>query len=347
MIEYIKNQGKERKIMPKNPGQKKKLLLIRQILHEQTDEDHGLSTEDIIKILDKSFGIFTERKSVKEDIDTLTELGDDICHYNDGPKKLYFVASRTFELAELKLLTDSVQSSRFITKKKSSELIKKLESLASVHQAKELGRQIYVAGKVKTMNESIYYTVDALHTAMSKNCAVSYKYFDYDENKNKVMRHNGRTYTASPWALICNEDNYYMRAFDHDEKILKNFRVDKMADVEILSSSREGRTVYESTDPEKYTQRTFSMYGDGEILVTIHFHRSLCGVMVDRFGKDVTFFKTDDPEFISATVSVNVGPNFLGWVMCFGKRMKIVSPEAAIQQMRTLSGDIYKMYADN
>ena len=333
--------------MSKNPGQKKKLLLIRQILHERTDEAHGLSTEDIIKILDTSFGILTERKSVKEDIDTLIELGDDVCYYNEGPKKYYYIASRTFELAELKLLTDSVQSSRFITKKKSSELIKKLESLASVHQAKELGRQIYVAGKVKTMNESIYYTVDAIHDAMSKNLAVSYKYFDYDENKNKVMRHGGRTYVSSPWALISNEDNYYMRAFDHGEGIVKNFRVDKMAEVEVTSLSREGRSLYEATDPEKYTQRTFSMYGDSEMLVTLEFHRSLCGVMVDRFGKDVTFFKTEDPDVIKASVKVNVGPNFLGWVACFGTRMKIVSPEAAIQQMRTLSGDIYKMYTDN
>jgi len=332
--------------MPKNPGQKKKILLIKSLLYEKTDENHGVSIEDIINYLENEHFITAERKSVKEDIDTLCDLGDDICSYNVGSKKYYYIASRTFELAELKLLTDSVQSSKFITQKKSAELIKKIESLTSVNEAKELSRQIYVTGKVKTMNESIYYTVDAIHSAMSQSRAIEFQYFDYDENKEKVLRHGGKVYTVSPWALISNEDNYYLRAFDHSEMILKNFRVDKMLSVAVSKQARLGKELYDKTDPEKYTQRTFGMYGDVEMLVAMEFHRSLCGVMIDRFGKDVTFFKTADPDMIRITVNVNVGPNFLGWVMCFGGRVKIISPDAAVKKISELARDMLKIYGE-
>jgi predicted DNA-binding transcriptional regulator YafY len=271
-------------------------------------------------------------------------MGEDICSYNVVSKKYYYIASRTFELAELKLLADSVQSSKFITQKKSAELIKKIESLASAHDAKEIDRQIYVTGKVKTMNESIYYTVDTIHSAMSAAKAINFQYFDYDENKNKILRHDGKIYTVSPWALISNEDNYYLRAFDHEKNTLKNFRVDKMSAVEISKDSRLGKEVYEKTDPEKYTQRTFGMYGECEMLVALEFHRSLCGVMIDRFGKDVTFFKTADPDMIRITVNVNVGPNFFGWVMCFGNRVKIISPDSVVKKITELASDTLNIY---
>lgn len=332
--------------MPKNPGQKKKILIIRDLLYEYTDENHGLSIEDIINRLQSDHGISAERKSVKEDIDTLSDMGLDICSYNVVSKKYYYLASRAFELAELMLLADSVQSSKFITQKKSSELIKKIEGLASVHEAKELDRQIYVTGKVKTMNESIYYTVDAIHSAMSQAKAIEFQYFDYDENKEKILRHGGKVYIVSPWALISNEDNYYLRGYDHSQAILKNFRVDKMTGVCISKQSRLGKELYDKTDPEKYTQRTFGMYGDGEMLVALEFHKSLCGVMIDRFGKDVTFFKTADPDMIRITVNVNVGPNFFGWVMCFGGRVKILSPEVVVKQLKGLAGDTLKIYSE-
>lgn len=332
--------------MPKSLGQKKKILIIKNLLYEKTDENHGLSVEDIIKYLESEHAISAERKSIKEDIDTLCDMGEDICSYNVVSKKYYYIASRTFELAELKLLTDSVQSSKFITKKKSSELIKKIESLASLCQAKELDRQIYVAGKVKTMNESIYYTVDTIHNAMSTAKAINFRYFDYDENKNKVFRHDSKVYTASPWALISNEDNYYLRAYDHEKAALKNFRVDKMSDVAISNQSRLGKDAYEKTDPEKYTQRTFGMYGEHEMLVALEFHKSLCSVMIDRFGKDVTFFKTDDPDMIRISVSVNVGPNFFGWLMCFGNRLRIVSPQIAIDQYSKILHDTIGVYGE-
>lgn len=332
--------------MPKNPGQKKKILLIRALLFEKTDEAHGVSIEDIIKYLENEHFITAERKSIKEDIDTLCDLGDDICSYNVGSKKYYYIASREFELAELKLLTDCVQSSKFITRKKSAELIKKLEALASVNQAKDLSRQIYVTGKVKTMNESIYYTVDAIHAAMSEAKAIEFQYFDYDENKEKVLRHSGKVYTVSPWALISNEDNYYLRGYDHVEGLIKNFRVDKMISVAISKRARLGKELYEKTDPEKYTQKTFGMYGDGEMLVSIEFHKSLCSVMIDRFGKDVTFFKTDDPDMIRISVNVNVGPNFFGWIMCFGGRVKIISPEVVVKQLKGLAVDTLGIYGE-
>ena len=332
--------------MPKNPGQKKKLLLIKKIFEERTDEGHTVTVDAIIDILDNEYMISAERKSVKEDIDTLIDMGEDICYRNHGPQKHYFLASRLFEGAELKLLADCVQSSRFITQRKSAELIRKIESLTSVHEAKELQRQIYVTGKVKTMNESIYYTVDAIQRAMGSGKAVCFRYFDYNENKEKILRHDKMVYTVSPWALISNEDNYYLRAYDHTERILKNFRVDKMTDVNVSDESRQGQSLYEKTDPEKYTQRTFGMYSDEEMLVTLHFHKSLCGVMVDRFGKDVTFFKTNTPEIIQISVNVNLSNNFLGWIMCFGNRIKIVAPEAAVKKMVQLSGDVLKMYTD-
>ena len=212
--------------MSKSTMQKSKILHLARIFQEQTDEEHGLTVNELKKAL-ADHGISAERKSIYDDIETLSAFGMEIEMRKEKQFK-YHLIGRKFELPELKLLVDSVQSSRFITHKKSMELISKLEGLTSRHQAQKLSRQVFVSNRIKTMNESIYYTVDFIHEAITKNSKITFKYFDWNANKEKILRHNGKTYKVSPWALCTEDDNYYLVAYDSDDGIIRHYRVDKM-----------------------------------------------------------------------------------------------------------------------
>jgi predicted DNA-binding transcriptional regulator YafY len=306
--------------MSKSPNQKLKLLYLLKILMEKTDAEHTLTVPEMIKELNK-YNINAERKSIYDDIESLKTFGIDILCRKSKTYD-YYIASRTFQLAELKLLADAVASSKFITEKKSKQLIKKIGSLTSSHEAKQLTRQIYVAGRVKTMNEKIYYNVDIIHQAISSNKQISFKYFEYTIDKKKHYRNDGNLYTASPYALTWDDENYYMISYYEKYESITHFRVDKMENIEIL----ELKSHNEEINIAEYTKKIFSMYGGEEETVRIQFDNSLLGVVIDRFGKDTVTYKVNDNNFM-AILTVELSPPFWGWIFQFGNKVRIVSPE--------------------
>ncbi len=327
--------------MAKSPNQKLKLLYLLKILEEKTDDEHGLTTQEIISIL-RTYDIEAERKSIYSDIEALEQFGIDI-EKRKGASTTYHVVSRDFELPELKLLVDAIQSSKFLTHKKSSELIKKIEGLASKYEAKQLSRQVHVAGRIKTMNESIYYSVDDIHRAIGENRKISFRYYNWNMKKEKQFKRDGKVYNASPWALTWDDENYYLIAYDSREKKIKHYRVDKMLEIKVLDEERQGAEYFENFDMAQYSKKTFGMYGGRDEQVTLRCHESLAGVVVDRFGQDVVMYAVDDHHF-EASVKVSVSPTFLGWIMNFGGNMKIMSPQSVIDDFINLAQNTISMY---
>lgn len=317
--------------MAKSPNQKLKLLYLMKILLEQTDENHRITMTEIIENL-ASYNISAERKSLYNDIESLRLYGLDIIGIQEGRTYFYYVGSRRFELAELKLLVDSVQSAKFITAKKSSELIKKLEGLASRYEASKLHRQVFVAGRVKTMNESIYYNVDRIQTAIGENSKITFQYFQWNVEKKMELRHDGAVYKVSPWALSWNGGNYYLIAYDGEKGIIKHFRVDKMLHIELNGEKREGKQVFQSFDMAAYARKMFGMYGGKEERVRLECENSFAGVIIDRFGKDVTLNRLDDTHFF-VNVEAAVSRQFLSWVIGLGEGVKITGPESVVARM--------------
>ena len=317
--------------MPRSQNQKLKLLYLMKILLARSDEAHPISTSELIAAL-ASAGIAAERKAIYDDIEALRLFGVDIVSVK-GKTPGYFIAARDFELAELKLLVDAVQSSKFITRKKSDELIHKLEGLASVHQARLLQRQVYVAGRVKTMNESVYYNVDRIHSGIGGGREISFRYFDYTVEKSRRYRRDGARYVVSPWALTWNDENYYMIAFDAQADIIKHYRVDKMEDIRVLSSVRRGQDVFERFDTALYARRVFGMYGGEVRQVRIRFSNRFAGAALDRFGSDVALVPDGDAHFV-VTAEVAVSPQFFSWIFGFGSEARILSPQPVVEQMK-------------
>lgn len=318
--------------MPKGNNQKLKIIYLAKILLEQTDETHSITMSDILTAL-KEYGISAERKSIYNDIENLRVYGMDIIGEFQDRTYYYHVGNRQFELAELKLLVDSVQSAKFITAKKSNELIKKIESLTSRYEATQLQRQVYVAERVKTMNESIYYNVDMIHTAIGANAKITFQYFQWDIHKEMVLRKNGTLYEVSPWALLCDNDNYYLIAFDSREELIKHFRVDKMLHIDLKHERREGRERFRKFDMAVYARKMFGMFGGEETVVKLECENSLVGVIIDRFGKEIMISPVDDEHF-TVNVRVAVSRQFLAWVIGLGEGVRIVEPESVVEQMR-------------
>ncbi len=327
--------------MAKLSNQKMKVLYLAKILLERTDEDNALSLAQIIEALSE-YGVTAERKSLYDDFEALRVFGIDV-EKKHGKTVEYYIANREFELAELKLLVDAVQASKFITHKKSTELIKKIEGFASVHEARQLHRQVFVANRIKTMNESIYYTVDYIHDAISGNSQISFEYFDWNEKKEKVLRHDGKLYVVSPWALTWDDENYYMIAYDAEAEKIKHYRVDKMMNITVLSTEREGAENFEDFDMALYSKKTFGMYGGKDEFVTIQCKNSLAGVIVDRFGTDVIMTPVDSEHF-SVTVKVAISPLFFTWIMNFGADIKIISPQNVIDEFLATAKKAIEQY---
>ena len=300
------------------------------MLKENTDENHAMSANDIISALAKQ-GISAERKSIYDDIERLKLFGCDILSRRSEPKG-YYLASRDFEIAELKLLVDAVQSSKFITEKKSNQLIHKIEQLASRHEAQTLQRQVVVSNRIKTMNESIYYNIDKLHSAISSDVKITFKYCSWTLAKKLEPKKDGANYTVSPYILIWDDENYYLIAFDSYNKIIKHFRVDKMLNINANSKKRESKQEFRSFDMALYAKKVFGMYGGKEEWVKIECENSLVGVMIDRFGKEITIIPKDDEHFI-INVQVVTSRQFLAWVIGLGNGAKIIEPKFVVEQM--------------
>ena len=316
----------------KSEKQKLKLLYLKDILLEKTDEEHYLKMEEIINLLAEK-DIAAERKSIYTDIEQLRVYGIDIIGEKRNKTYYYHVGEREFELAELKLLVDAVQSSKFITEKKSKKLIKKLEGFLSKYEAKKLQRQVFVSGRIKTMNESIYCNVDMIHEAIASNVKIKFQYYKWDVNKNIVLRHDGAYYYISPWGLLWEDENYYLIGYDSAAGIIKHYRVDKMLSLELTQDKRKGREHFREYDMAIYTKKHFGMFDGKEERVKIEFENYFAGVVIDRFGKDVIMRKSDDEHFI-VNVDVAVSEQFLGWLFALGSGAKIVGPENVVERMR-------------
>lgn len=329
--------------MPKSSNQKLKLLYIIKILEEQTDEQHYISTQDLISAL-AAYDISAERKSIYNDMEQLMKYGYDIVYVKAGRSGGYYLAERKFELPELKLLADAVQSSRFITLKKSRELIRKIEQLTGKYEARQLQRQVYVAGRIKTENESIYYNVDAIHRAIQENCKISFQYLDWNLKKELAPRKEGAIYRISPWALTCKDENYYLIAYDEEADKCKHYRVDKMGKIKVLENElREGAKAFERVDIAAYTNKTFGMFGGEEITVSLRFPNRMTGVVIDRFGKETDIRALDENSF-SVRVSVAVSGPFFGWLTGLGSEVEILAPQTVVEQYKNYLEAIIKQY---
>ncbi|TWH80645.1 putative DNA-binding transcriptional regulator YafY [Sedimentibacter saalensis] len=307
--------------MSKLSNQKLKLMYLLKILFEKTDSEHSLTVPDLINEL-KKYDINAERKSIYNDIDSLKSYGIDIL-CKKSKTYSYYVGDRTFELAELKLLADAVASSKFITERKSRDLIRKISSLASNYEALQLKRQVYVADRVKTMNEKIYCNVDRIHLAVATHRQISFKYFEYTVDKKKRYRNNGERYTASPYTLTWYDENYYLIADCEKHDRISHFRVDKMEDIEILEIAAEQGDHINFGD---HAKKVFGMFGGEEVTLEALFDNSLLGVVIDRFGEKTIIHKYDQDNFM-AIVRVQISPPFLGWIFQFGNKVKILSPD--------------------
>lgn len=315
--------------MARSSMQKKKILLIMKELLEKTDETHPLSITELILMLSEN-GISAERKSIYHDIEVLREFGIDIENRREKPAG-YYVASRDFELPELKLLVDAVQCARFITKKKSKELIRKLEGLTSKSEALQLQRQVFVLNRNKTMNENIYYNVDKIHIAISQNARIRFQYYEWTVAKEMKLRREGMFYEISPWALTWDNENYYMIGYDPAGQVIKHYRVDKMVKLDVMRRSREGRELFARFDLVSYSQKVFGMFGGEEEEIRIICKNEIVGVMIDRFGKDVYIRSVNEDSFV-ITVKVHVSQQFFGWLFALGNKVRIESPSRIVKQ---------------
>ena len=317
--------------MAKSSNQKTKLLHLSRILLTQTDEDHPITVAQMIAELAR-YDIKAERKSIYDDLEALTQFGLDVqCRKGKSPG--WFIGERDFQLPELKLLMDAAQSSRFITQKKSDALLRKLEGLASVHQARKLQRQVYVSGRIKQMNESIYYNVDKLHAALAEQKAITFRYFEYDIDRQKKFRRDGRRYTVSPYGLIWNSENYYLVAFDHTNRELRHYRVDKMTEIVVTGLEREGKDLYPDFQLAAYGEKHFGMYRGKEITVTLRGERHMAGVVFDRFGQDVILVP-DGPDHFTVTLPLVMSPQFFGWLFGLEGGLTLTGPKEAVEEYR-------------
>ncbi|MCF0185881.1 MAG: WYL domain-containing protein [Bacteroidaceae bacterium] len=329
--------------MSRGTNQKFKLPILMKIMQEKTDDEHSLTMPQIMEELEK-YEITAERKSIYTDFQDMTDkLGVEIIKEQIGRETFYHVGARQFELAEVKLLIDAIQSSKFITQTKSRELISKVKSFVSEHQAKQLQRQVFINDRVKTMNESVYYTVDDVHTAINENKKIRFKYYKWDINKKLVARNNGEWFVVSPWALTWDDENYYMVAYDDWDQKIKHYRVDKMMRISICDEKREGKELFKNFDMAAYSKTTFGMYSGQLTKVQIQFKNEMCGVFIDRFGKEISFRKIDD-DHSQVSVDVAVSPQFFGWIFSLGKDVKVTGPDEVVEKMRKAAEEFLKNY---
>lgn len=334
----MRSGGMELK-MAKLSSQKLKLLYLMKILLEQTDEEHTITVPGMIDELSK-LGIRAERKSIYNDLEYLKMYGLDICCRKSKTYD-YYVASRDFELPELKLLADSVAASKFITHKKSMSLVSKISKLTSNGNAGKIKRQVFVTNRVKTVNEQIFYNVDKIHEAISENKKISFRYFEWTVDKEKRYRKNGERYIETPISLTWDDENYYLITYKKKYNSFVHYRVDKMDNIEKTGEAREMPA--EDFDPASYSKQVFSMYGGKEEDVSIECKNELAGVVFDRFGMDVPVVKKDNEHFITR-VKVAVSPQFLGWVISLGNRARIVSPQQVVEKMKDFINTSRAMY---
>ncbi len=317
--------------------QKSRLLFLRNYLIKYTDEEHMLSRNELENILSEN-GFACTRKTVYDDLEAITESGVDIESARDGTGSVkYYVANREFQLSEVKLLIDAAGCSRFLTLKKTEELIEKLESLVSVYQSDSLKRQVFIRNRIKSMNETIYYAIDAIHSAVSSDRAVTFGYFRWIINNDgtpvREFRHGGKRYTVSPWGVCWSDGSYYMIGYDHDAGSVKHFRIDRMRTVECSELERIKNKEYEKFDIESYSSRVFGMFGGEEVYVEMRVPNSLADVFIDKFGPSANIRRDGEDHFIIGA-DIVVSRQFFAWLLGLSERVSIVSPSETVGAMR-------------
>lgn len=317
--------------MAKGANQKLKLFRLAEIMQAKTDETHYLTMPEILKELEK-YDISAERKSIYSDLRELEEMGIYVESEQRGKLTYYHVVERKFELPELKFLVDAIQSSKFITVKKTNTLIKKLESFCSEYEARQLQRQVFVQDRIKAMNESIYYSVDAIHNALSENRKIRFQYFKWNTKKEPELKRNGEFYVVSPWALTWDDENYYLVAYDSDADKIKHYRVDKLLKIGTVDEEREGKELFEKFNAADYAKRNFAMFGGEEESVSLEIENDMCGVFIDRFGKDITFINIDE-EHCAVRLKVALSRHFIGWIIALGPGVKITGSKKVLDFM--------------
>lgn len=318
--------------MPKGSNQKLKLYRLAQIMLENTDDDHYITMPEIMSALE-AYEVTADRRTIYADLKDLEALGIEVEGEPVGGGYRYHVVERPFELPELKLLVDAIQSSKFITERKTNALIRKLEKLVSKYEAMKLQRQVYVSGRIKTMNESIYYTVDTIHNAISENRKIRFQYFQWNVKKEMELRHDGAYYHISPWGLSWDAENYYLIGYDSEAGKIKHYRVDKMLRLQMSDEKREGKEHFKKLDMADYAKKSFGMFGGREEKVKLLVENTLAGVIIDRFGKDIMLIPSDEEHF-TVNVDVHVSTQFFGWIISLGERVKILGPDEVVAQMK-------------
>lgn len=323
--------------------QKSKLLLLEKILLSETDENHKLTGAELIDRLGAA-GISCERKTVYDDIETLALSGLDVVTEKIGHSNYYYVASRLFQDEELLVLADAVASSKFLTRKKSDELIKKLQSLTSRYKAQQLKRSIYVNGRVKTYNEGIYYNINAIHEAVYKNLQITFHYTEYDIDKKKRYRHHGEVYRVSPYYLIWENECYYLVCYCKKHEELCRYRVDRMADVAVSDEPRRSLSIDED-QLARELRGTYNMYGGVRETVTMEMSAKLINVVIDKFGDGVHIRRSGDDSFV-VKLDVAVSPTFWGWLFQFGSDARVTAPEWVVEEAKKKLGEISGVYKE-
>lgn len=325
--------------MPKSDNQKLKIFYILDYLQKNSHQDHPVRAAELLTMLEQQHNIVCERKTIYSDIGALQDYGVDIVSI-PGKNGGYYIASRNFELPELKLLIDAVQSSRFLTEKKSRELIEKLCSQCSVYDARLMRRDVLVSGRVKSMNETIYYNVDAIQDAIAENRQITFRYFDYGLDGKRHYRN--RNYQASPYGLCQDHENCYLLA--HSERHgVTSYRVDRMSDIRLLDNPRTPCPELTGKALTEHANRLFQMYAGEQTAVKLRFHRSLINAVIDRFGREVMLIPDGEEHFVF-TAEVAVSPMFLSWVIGFGQKAKILHPESVIQACQDLCREALAQY---
>lgn len=318
--------------MTKGEGQRVRILHVLQLLWEQSDEKHPITASEFLRRLEEK-GIRCERKTIYSDLKDLEEFGFDVIRTQKGA----YIGKRDFELPELKLLADAVQSSKFITEKKSDELIDKLSLLLSSEERRQLKSRVMVRNRVKNMNESIYYNVDAINEAIQSDNQIQFVYWNWNVKKETVLKHKGEPYVISPWVLMWENEKYYMVGYDNEEQKLKHFRVDKMLQIEVLCEKRQGKTVFGEIDLSSYGIENFGMFQGERETVTLYGNNELASVLIDRFGKDIWLHQRDEKHF-TAVVDVVVSNQFFGWITGLGGKVQIEGPQWVVDSFAELLG---------
>ena len=321
----------------KTENQKLRILYLIEILTKYTDEDHILNSTQIIEKLKTIYGLDVERKTIYSDVNNLIDAEVLDIEQVGGRKGGFHVLSRKFELAELKMLVDAVQASKFITKKQCSSLIKKISDFASTYDEKKLSRSVHIYDRASDKSKTAFYMIDSIHAAISENRSVTFQYTEMTPNKKRIKRHSGELYHISPYALLWRDENYYLLGFNHDSASFRHYRVDKMENITVTEIPRLGAKEFEDISLNKYSSNVFEMFGGDEYIVHLSCENSLAGAMFDRFGTELQIYEKGDRFEFYAPVQISV--RFFGWVFGFNGGLKILSPENVVNE--------YKKQLDN